>query len=118
MFTKCSCRDAWKDERLALLTQISDFQALIAQHIEVSARERAETLDRFVATLSPRAFDSLKNRSINKPTSAGPIWPGYRPELRPPSESSALPDATGDPDPELDSAFPPIAIANSTSTKY
>lgn len=109
----------WERERLALLTQISDLQAMIVKLQEDAARERSEILDRFTAILSPSAMQKLRDPQAGHPHSlparmaaaTASYLPGTRPNLRPTETSVSL-----WPKDKLSEAKEGLAVPNATAS--
>jgi hypothetical protein len=72
--------ESLKRENLLLRSQLSDFQSLVQSLNDKAAEERAGLIDRMTAILRPSIF------STPKPSHKAftPVFPGYRPDLRPP----------------------------------
>ncbi len=89
---KCSCRDQWRDERLALLTQISDLTQANQKINEQALSLQSELLERFLRFLKPSTPlppGVLKNGQGQAASQQqNPLWPYLRPTHRPPSDAA------------------------------
>lgn len=73
---KCSCREAWRDERLSLLTRVSDLEARNERLQETSREERERLHKSYLELIRP------SSRAPQIGNVVAPIkWPGTRPEM-------------------------------------
>ncbi len=111
--------DPFERERLLYLTQISDLRSELSETRLAAAAEREKLLERIIAIGYPRLAASTQTRST-KPATSTPLYPGYRPDLRPadpPAEATEAIEAAQTPESALASLLVPPTFANNSDNR-